>query len=135
MEEVEDMRVTWHVVERGWKAMFTMAEDVGGKGAFVSGIDGWFSEELPSPGCCSSTMSSGLVADLRVGLMVEDGDRDCDRDRDQYSWGCRRNSSSSSKNSKVRIEKVSVGILSILTWRYVSLEDGLSYLQHFLSVS
>ncbi|KAK7278950.1 hypothetical protein RJT34_23991 [Clitoria ternatea] len=30
------------------------------------------------------------------------------------------------------VNKVSVGILSVVNWRYVDLEDGLRYLQHFL---
>jgi hypothetical protein len=33
---------------------------------------------------------------------------------------------------KVRVGKISVGILNVDDWRYVGIEDGLRYLQHFL---
>jgi len=36
------------------------------------------------------------------------------------------------KDGGVRVEEVSVGILRVVDWRYVSVEDGLRYLQHFL---
>ncbi|PON32836.1 F-box domain containing protein [Parasponia andersonii] len=45
---------------------------------------------------------SGIVADLKMGF-----GREC-------------------------VEKVSVGIMSVVNWRYVTVEDGLMYLQHFL---
>ncbi|XP_021837184.1 probable F-box protein At5g04010 [Spinacia oleracea] len=107
LEDLRKAKVTWMVAERDWKAVFTVAEESTGK--LASGVEGFFSAELPSPGCCSGRMSSGLVADIRFGL------------KDQVE-----------KFSKMsRIEKVSVGIMSILSWRYISLEDGLLYLDHF----
>ncbi|KAL2923433.1 hypothetical protein RDABS01_014924 [Bienertia sinuspersici] len=109
-EELKAVKVTWTIVERGWKAVFTVAEDTGGN--LSSAVDGFFSKELPSPGCCSSTMSSGLVADIRFGLKAQDDD--------------------SSRVS--RIEKVSVGVMNALNWRHVSVDDGLLYLEHFLHV-
>ncbi|KAB2631201.1 F-box protein [Pyrus ussuriensis x Pyrus communis] len=67
-------------------------------------MEGWFSEELPSPvGCCSSVVGRGIVADLKLGL--------CDGRR---------------------VNKVSVGMLSVADRRYVSVDDALRYLQHFL---
>ncbi|KAK2969177.1 hypothetical protein RJ640_027627 [Escallonia rubra] len=67
LEALEGMKLTWNVVLKGFGGVFTMM-DCTGKGSFVSGSDGWFSEELPSSGCCFSSGTSGLVADLRLGL-------------------------------------------------------------------
>ncbi|XP_068307650.1 probable F-box protein At5g04010 [Pyrus communis] len=92
------VRVTWNVVLEGWRGVFEMMDCEG------KGMEGWFSEELPSPaGCCSSVVTSGIVADLKLGF--------CDGRR---------------------VKKVSVGMLSIGDWRYVSIDDALRYLQHFL---
>ncbi|MCD7459279.1 hypothetical protein HAX54_040538 [Datura stramonium] len=81
-----DVRVTWDVILEGYKGVFNVM-NCKGKGRFVLGLEGWFSEELPPPGCCSSDTVSGLVADLRLGLKVEDG--------------------------RAMVEKMSAGILSI----------------------
>ncbi|XAR69901.1 hypothetical protein NMG60_11001662 [Bertholletia excelsa] len=89
------LRVTWNVCE--------------GKGSFAGGVEGWFSEELPSPECCSVGAASGLVADLRLGL-----------------------GGSGYDGEKTVVEKVGVGVLSIVSWRYASVDDVLRYLQHFL---
>lgn len=101
-----DVRVMWDVILEGYKCVFNVM-NCKGKGRFVLGLEGWFSEELPPPGCCSSDTVSGLVADLRLGLKVEDG--------------------------RAMVEKISAGILSIVSWRYLFVEDALRYLQHFLS--
>ncbi|KAG6640999.1 hypothetical protein CIPAW_09G042800 [Carya illinoinensis] len=88
----------------GWRGIFTMM-DCEGKVSFSPVAEGWFSEELPSPGCCSSTeVASGMAADVKLGF-------------------CGRRSEIGGGGRKVRAEKVSVGILSIVNWRY---------LQHFL---
>ncbi|CAN4106620.1 unnamed protein product [Withania somnifera] len=100
-----DVRVTWDIILEGYKGVFNVM-NCKGKGRFVLGLEGWFSEELPPPGCCSSDTVSGLVADLRLGLKVEDG--------------------------KAMVEKMSAGVLSIVSWRYLFVEDALRYLQHFL---
>ncbi|KAH7845121.1 hypothetical protein Vadar_017713 [Vaccinium darrowii] len=86
-----------------------------GKGGFVGGSDGWFTEELPPPGCClgGGGTGSGLVADLRFGLRAEEG-------------------GSGSGGRKVVVEKVGVGMLNVTCWRYLSVDDALRYLQHFL---
>lgn len=104
-EELDSLRITWNVVLQGFKGVFTMM-DCKGKGSFVLGLEGWFSKELPPSGCCSSSAASGLVADLRLGLRESGG--------------------------KVGVEKMSVGVLSIVSWRYVCVDDALRYLQHFL---
>ncbi|XP_008240746.1 PREDICTED: probable F-box protein At5g04010 [Prunus mume] len=103
LEDEEAVRVTWNVVLEGWRGVFGMMENCKGKG----GVEGWFSEELPSPRCCcglSAVACSGIVADLKLGF--------CDGRR--------------------KVKKVSVGILSVVNWRYVSVDDALRYLQHFL---
>lgn len=103
LEEV--VRVTWNVVVKGWRGIFTLM-DCERKVRFVGGSEEWFSQELPAPSCCSKVVASSVVADVKVGM--------CDG------------------GGKVRVEKVSMGILSVVDWRYVGVEDGLRYLQHFL---
>ncbi|GLT65900.1 hypothetical protein SLA2020_383000 [Shorea laevis] len=66
--------------------------------------EGWFLEELLSPGCCSTNDGSGVVADLKLGF----------------------------GKGGSGVEKMSVGMLSTVNWRNLGLEDGLRYLQHFL---
>ncbi|XP_028761431.1 probable F-box protein At5g04010 [Neltuma alba] len=107
-EALEEVKITWNVILRGWKDVFCMMDSVGKLG-FQAGSEGWFSVELPTPGCCSNVVASSVVADLKLGLR---GGKE--------------------RDGRVRIKKVSVGILNIMNWRYVSLEDGLRYLQHFL---
>lgn len=109
MEIMDDVRITWIVALRGWKAVFAMME-CDGKANFIPGTEEWFSQELPSPGCCSSTAASGLLADLKLGF--------CSR---------------TVTGGKIKLESVSVGILSMARWRYVSMDDGLRYLQNFLA--
>lgn len=109
MEIMDHLRITWIVALRGWKAVFTMME-CEGKASFIPGAEGWFSQELPSPGCCSSIAASGLVADLKFGF-----------------------SSGRVTGGRIKVESVSVGILSMARWRYVSMDDGLRYLQNFLA--
>ena len=111
-EALESLKVTWNVVLRDWEAMFTMMDSQGNmKLAPEVGGGRWFSEELPSPGCCCSEGTSGLMADTKLGF--------CSR----------RNGG----DGKVRVNKLSMGILSGVKWRYVSVDDGLRYLQHFLA--
>lgn len=102
---LDELRITWNVVLEDLGGVFSMM-DCRGKGSFVLGLEGWFSEELPPPGCCSSAVPSGLAADVRLGLRERCG--------------------------KVLIEKVSVGVLSIISWRYMRIDDVLRYLQHFM---
>ncbi|KAL3533685.1 hypothetical protein ACH5RR_007206 [Cinchona calisaya] len=107
IDALDDLRVVWNVVLKGFESVFTMM-DCKGKGSFVLGLEGWFSKELPPSGCCSGgDAASGLVADLRLGL-------------------------SECSGGKVMVEKMSVGVLSIVSWRYVCIDDALRYLQHFL---
>lgn len=105
---LEDVRITWNVVLKDWSAAFTMM-DHEGKVRYSPGSKGWFSPELPPPRCCSSDSTSGIVADLKLEFCSE---KDC--------------------GGKVRVDKVSVGILNVVDWRYVIVEDGIRYLQHFL---
>ncbi|CAI8602093.1 unnamed protein product [Vicia faba] len=103
LEEV--LKVTWNVVVKGWRGVFTLM-DCERKVRFVAGGEEWFSQELPAPSCCSKVVASSVVADMKV-VMCDGG-------------------------GKVKVEKVSMGILSVVDWRYVGVEDGLRYLQHFL---
>ncbi|XP_019187719.1 PREDICTED: probable F-box protein At5g04010 [Ipomoea nil] len=107
MQELRDVRVTWDVVLEGYQCKFTML-DCEGKGNLVSGLEAWYSEELPAPGCCSASNDavSGLVSDLRLGLKERCG--------------------------RIVVANMSLGLLNIVSWRYVLVVDTLRYLQHFL---
>ncbi|XP_042515226.1 probable F-box protein At5g04010 [Macadamia integrifolia] len=98
----EMMVVTWPVVLKGWKGIFSMMV-CKVKGMLVPGGEKWFTEELPAPGCCVYAGASGLVSELGLGF---------------------------SDGSKMRrVEKVSIGIMNIGSCRYLSVDDGLRYLQ------
>nr|DAD21503.1 TPA_asm: hypothetical protein HUJ06_022966 [Nelumbo nucifera] len=103
-----EVRVTWTVVLKGWRGVFSMM-DRKGKGRLVAAGKRWFSKELLSPGCCSNAVSSGLVAEL--GL--------------EFSYA-------SDGDEKRRVEKVNMGILTVVSWGYLGIGDGMRYLQHFL---
>ncbi|XP_031103790.1 probable F-box protein At5g04010 [Ipomoea triloba] len=105
MQAVRDLRVTWDVVLEGYQCKFTML-DCEGKGNLVSGLEAWYSEELPPPGCCSNDAVSGLVSDLRL----------------VFKESCGR----------IVVANMSLGLLNIVSWRYVLVVDTLRYLQHFL---
>ncbi|CAL5423150.1 unnamed protein product [Camellia sinensis] len=102
-DDLGGLRLVWNVVLEGYKGVFTMMECRG------RGSDGWwffFSKEFPSPGCCSGVGKSGLVADLRLGLGG-------------------KGESAGAGAGKMVVEKVGVGVLSIVSWRYVSVDDAL----------
>ncbi|XP_028230432.1 uncharacterized protein LOC114410685 [Glycine soja] len=86
-EVVEEVRMVWNVVLRGWRGVFTMMEHVG-KVGFVPDGEGWFSQELPMSGCCFGA----VVVDLKVGMCEADGEN----------------------VNQIRVNEVSVGILSIV---------------------
>ncbi|KAL6534648.1 hypothetical protein OROGR_013323 [Orobanche gracilis] len=108
-DAVDSLRITWNVVLDGFKGVFTVM-DCEGKGSFVLGLEGWFSKELPaSVGWCSSGSgggASGLVADLRL-VMREEG----------VGGG---------GGGRMVVEKIRVGMLSVVSWRYVCVDDALS---------
>ncbi|KAI3811731.1 hypothetical protein L1987_21460 [Smallanthus sonchifolius] len=106
----DDTKVTWNVVLRGFEGVFTMM-DCKGKGSFISGSDGWFSAELPAAGCCAAGCggASGMVAEMRLVMKEEVGE-----------------------GGRTVVGSVNVGVLSVVSWRYVGVDDGLRYLQHFL---
>ncbi|OMO65937.1 hypothetical protein COLO4_30902 [Corchorus olitorius] len=108
----QEINIRWNVVLKGWEAAFSMMDcKCKLSSCTTAAVAGWFSEELPSPGCCSGgDMGSGIVADVKVGY-------------------CRKRWES---KKGLKVEKVSVGMLRCVDWRYVSVDDGLRYLQHFL---
>ncbi|XP_076936653.1 putative F-box protein At5g04010 [Bidens hawaiensis] len=108
----DETRVTWNVVLNGFEGVFTMM-DCKGRGSFFSGSDGWFSAELPVAGCCCGGGSSGMVAEMRLAMREEEG----------------------GDGRRVVVGSVGVGVLSVVSWRYVCVDDGLRYLQHFLEPS
>ncbi|GER35962.1 F-box protein [Striga asiatica] len=100
------LRITWNVAFGGFKSVFT-AMECGGKGSFVVG-QGWFSKELPAAeGGVVGGEGSGLVAELRLGLREVGGGR-------------------------MVVEKITVGIMSAMSWRFVRVDDALRYLEYFL---
>ncbi|CAN1256314.1 Probable F-box protein At5g04010 [Linum perenne] len=112
-----EVRVTWHVVVGGeWKSAFTLMDSVVKVRKEAAGeAVGWISEELPLPGgCCCSGSGRIMVADLKMGF----------RGDETTSLG--------DGGEVMRVEKVSIGLLNTESWRYVTVEDGLRYLQHFL---
>lgn len=110
LEVGEVVKIGWTVVMKGWRGAFTMM-DRAVKGRAVGGTGLWFSEELPRPWCCSASMGGGLEAEL--GLEFSDD-------------------GAGGKEGKRRVERMSLGLMSIADWRYVGVDDGLLYLQHFL---
>ncbi|MED6123769.1 hypothetical protein PIB30_052478 [Stylosanthes scabra] len=102
-EGAKEVKITWNVILKGWREVFTMM-DIKGKIYFKDGGEGCFSIGLPAPGCCSSAVASAVVADMNLGMIR-----------------CRERRS----NGKVKVNKVSVGILSVVDWRYIGVEDGL----------
>lgn len=105
----EVVRVGWWVVGREWTGVFGMVGDRA-KGRSMGPSGRWFSEELPACGCCMLGQASGLVAE--VGLGFGEGGL--------------------GSKEMVRLETVKLGLLSVVSWRYVSVNQGLRYLQHFL---
>lgn len=105
----EVVRVGWWVVGREWTGMFGMVGD-GAKGRSMGPSGRWFSEELPACGCCMLGQASGLVAEVGLGFGEE----------------------GLGSKEMVRLETVKLGLLSVVSWRYVSVNQGLRYLQHFL---
>ncbi|KAL5728756.1 hypothetical protein ACHQM5_001801 [Ranunculus cassubicifolius] len=109
VKENDELRVRWNVVLKGWRGVF-MVMDCKEKGRSVSGDERWFSQELPSVGCCCSTSGhSGIVAELGLGMSKE---------------GC--------VDDMVKISKVRVSFLSVVNCRYLGIDDALRYLQRFL---
>ncbi|RZC11578.1 2,3-bisphosphoglycerate-independent phosphoglycerate mutase [Glycine soja] len=72
-EGVEEVRMAWNMVLRGWKGVFTMMERMGKMGFRLDG-EGWFSQELPALGCCFGAMESAVVVDLKVGMCEGEGE-------------------------------------------------------------
>ncbi|XP_065855239.1 probable F-box protein At5g04010 [Euphorbia lathyris] len=66
--EEEVVVVSWNVVLEGWSAVFTVMECEGKVGLGHGGGEGWFSAELPSPGCWGSETMSGVVGDLKLSF-------------------------------------------------------------------
>ncbi|XP_050229812.1 probable F-box protein At5g04010 [Mercurialis annua] len=114
-DDKHDVKISWNVVAEGWSEVFCMM-DLDGKVGRInssSGGEGWFSAELPRPECWlgDDAMNSGIVADVKLKFSSDD-------DKKGEKW--------------VRVDKVSVGIMSTVNWRYVCIENGLRYLQQFL---
>ncbi|KAJ4845290.1 hypothetical protein Tsubulata_015102 [Turnera subulata] len=106
-EGVERVKVMWNVMLKDWKAVFTMIECEGKLSSDDYGREGWFSQELPMPGCCSvadASKNAGVVADLKLVVPSDRG-------------SC----------------KMTLGMMSIQKWSYVSVDYASSYLQYFLA--
>jgi len=110
--------VTWNVVLRGWKDVFNMMESCSGKASLVPEAEDLFSKELPLPGCCSNMVTaSSLVAEIKLGFCCENYIDEEEGIED---------------DGKFKRGKLSLGIMNTKHWRYLSMDDALRHLQHFL---
>ncbi|XP_072976155.1 probable F-box protein At5g04010 [Typha angustifolia] len=105
----DEYRVAWTVVMKGFQGAFSIMQRVE-KGKLVEGNGLWFTGALPNPECCSAAAMGGGQLEAELGMEFGGGD---------------------GRRSR-RVEKVRLGLMSILSWRYLRVEDGLLYLQHFL---
>ncbi|MQM10752.1 hypothetical protein Taro_043650 [Colocasia esculenta] len=112
--EAAKLRAVWGVVVEGAAAVLV---DCRGKGRVMgAGSEVWFSEELPPPACCSGAAAKGqLVAELGMRLGPCEGAR----------------AGGEEGKARRRVMGVKVGLMSMASWRYVRVDDGLRYLQHF----
>ncbi|KAF9683812.1 hypothetical protein SADUNF_Sadunf04G0053100 [Salix dunnii] len=116
-ESIRDIKVTWNVVLKGWKAIFNMMESCTGKASFVPEAEDLFCKEVPLPGCCSEMVTaSSLVAEIKLGFRSEN----CIGEEDVKDDG------------KFKRGKLSLAIMNTKHWRYLSMDDALRHLQHFL---
>nr|TKS00008.1 putative F-box protein [Populus alba] len=118
-EAIREIKVTWNVVLRGWKAVFIMMESYSGKASLVpEAEDLLFSKELPLPGCCSNMVTaSSLVAELKLGFCSEN---------------CTDEEEGIEDDGKFKRGELSLAIMNTEHWRYLSMDDALRHLQHFL---
>ncbi|KAI9396102.1 hypothetical protein POPTR_004G077301v4 [Populus trichocarpa] len=117
-EAIREIKVTWNVVLRGWKAVFNMMESCSGKASLVPEAEDLFSKELPLPGCCSNMVTaSSLVAEIKLGFCSENYTDEEEGIED---------------DGKFKRGKLSLAIMNTKHWRYLSMDDALRHLQHFL---
>lgn len=117
-EAIREIKVTWNVVLRGWKAVFNMMESCSGKASLVPEAEDLFSKELPLPGCCSNMVTaSSLVAEIKLGFCSENYTDEEEGTED---------------DGKFKRGKLSLAIMNTKHWRYLSMDDALRHLQHFL---
>ncbi|XP_074371581.1 putative F-box protein At5g04010 [Apium graveolens] len=115
-EEDDDMKMSSSIVMRGFESVFRVLDRKGK----TSRREWWFTEELPSAGCCFCNGASGLLAEITLvfgeTIILETGS----------------GSEKKVKKKKV-VDKVRIGVMNVVsTWRYASVDDTLRYLQHFL---
>lgn len=115
-EEDDDMKISCSIVTKGFESVFRVLDRKGK----TSRREWWFTEELPSAGCCFCNGASGLLAEITLDfgdtIIIVSG------------------SGNEKKERKRRVvEKVRIGVMNVVsTWRYASVDDTLRYLQHFL---
>ncbi|KAJ6935954.1 hypothetical protein NC652_010861 [Populus alba x Populus x berolinensis] len=89
-----------------------------GKASLVPEAEDLFSKELPLPGCCSNMVTaSSLVAELKLGFCSEN---------------CTDEEEGIEDDGKFKRGKLSLAIMNTKHWRYLSMDDALRHLQHFL---
>lgn len=104
----DGVKATWNVVNKGWN-IFTMIHAASKQTNSSEGLEEVFTNELPATSSCFNAVeSSGIMAEFRLKF---GGDQ--------------------SKNGKARLEKITLGLMNTRSWRYVSVDDGLRYLQDF----
>lgn len=112
-EGFEWIKLRWNIMLKEWNGVFCMMECENSALNLVAGTEGWYGEPLPPPGCCSKEIKSGLMGEMKV----------------------RFGSAGDESDEMMRVDRVSVGVWSnVQDWRYITVDDGLRYLQHFLHV-
>ncbi|WOG98057.1 hypothetical protein DCAR_0417398 [Daucus carota subsp. sativus] len=115
-EDDGDMKISSSIVMRGYESVFRVLDRKGK----TSRREWWFTEELPSAGCCFCNGASGLLAEITLvfgeTVVVVTGSGTEKKER-----------------KKKVVEKVRIGVMNVVsTWRYATVDDALRYLQHFL---
>ncbi|KAG9459178.1 hypothetical protein H6P81_003686 [Aristolochia fimbriata] len=115
-KEAEGMRVMWTVVLEGWRGVFAAMKGKKGAGRTVvcDGRERWFTEELPcGEGCCCCCCVGGPVS----GLMAEVG----------VVFGAPVRG-----EGRRAVERLKMGVMSVVNCRYVTVDEALRYFQRFL---
>lgn len=115
-EDDDKMKISCSIVRRGYESVFKVLDRKGK----TSRREWWFTEELPSAGCCFCSGSSGLLAEITLvfgeTIVTVAGSGNEKKER-----------------KKKVVDKVRIGVMNVVSnWRYASVDDTLRYLQHFL---
>lgn len=115
----EELREVWMVVMKGWEGAFMMMDVKGMGSETATKTELWYSVNLPNvrlPGCCAE--AEGL---LRSEVSMELSDLHSGDGGEEEEGTLRK-----------VIKRVTLGLMSTAAWRYVTVDDGLLFLQYYL---